>query len=77
MGRFLTCLQLYCDCFNTGRLCSVQCKCSNCFNNAAHAEERAAAAACILQRNPTTFSPNIEARGDNTASALARAVEQP
>lgn len=62
-------IQLYCECFSTGRLCSAQCKCNNCHNDVAHAEERMAAARHILQRNPTAFSPKIQEDGSDARLA--------
>ncbi|CAD8190734.1 unnamed protein product [Paramecium pentaurelia] len=33
------CLQLYCSCFHNRKLCSIKCKCKNCFNDGNHKVE--------------------------------------
>ncbi|KAG9511185.1 Protein lin-54-like protein, partial [Fragariocoptes setiger] len=52
------CLKLYCDCFANGEFCK-DCKCTNCFNNVDHEEERQKAIRQCLDRNPQAFHPKI------------------
>nr|XP_020468437.1 protein lin-54 homolog isoform X3 [Monopterus albus] len=52
------CLQLYCECFANGVMCS-NCDCSNCYNNAEHEVRRYEAIKLYLGRNPDAFRPKI------------------
>ena len=49
------CLQLYCDCFHSGQLCSDQCTCVDCGNTSFNTTERLQKMASVLKRNKNTF----------------------
>jgi hypothetical protein len=49
------CLQLYCDCFHSGQLCSDQCTCVDCGNTSFNTTNRLQKMASVLKRNKNTF----------------------
>jgi hypothetical protein len=55
------CLKLYCECFATGVLCDLGCKCTDCSNTADNVEARRKAVAYKLSRKPKAFTEKIVA----------------
>ena len=58
------CLKLYCDCFQSGKVCSPQCTCKDCSNTvdaSGRNGDRTAAIKAVLQRRPDAFKPKTVA----------------
>ena len=53
------CLKLYCDCFNFGGLCGMDCSCKDCFNNSDFPTERIQAVNHILRKKPGAFKGRL------------------
>jgi hypothetical protein len=49
------CLQLYCECFHGGAVCSDQCRCVDCRNSPANDIERLQHMTKVLKRNKNAF----------------------
>lgn len=50
------CLNMMCQCFKQGGICSTDCKCKNCQNKNASSIERIEAVELLLKENPLSFT---------------------
>lgn len=53
------CLQLYCDCFRQGKLCGVECGCTDCGNHESNEDTRFKVMIKLMNRNKEAFTPKI------------------
>ncbi|KNC50052.1 uncharacterized protein AMSG_11910 [Thecamonas trahens ATCC 50062] len=73
------CLQLYCECFSSSRMCSDECECRNCCNTEAedHAPLLANARRLVRRRNPTAFGASPTSGGGAAAETPSGASMTP
>jgi len=73
------CLKLYCECFQSGKVCNNYCMCIKCENT--HAEsgkggKRTYAKKMCLERNPDAFSTKIKKTGEGCACKNSRCLKK-
>ncbi|KAJ1475789.1 hypothetical protein T484DRAFT_1658891 [Baffinella frigidus] len=69
------CLKQYCSCFRIDSRCTAECKCSECFNDGNHEEERIKAVRLIRLNDPMAFKgTTLELEGFKTSRGTVKTV---
>nr|CCA18301.1 conserved hypothetical protein [Albugo laibachii Nc14]CCA18426.1 conserved hypothetical protein [Albugo laibachii Nc14] len=68
------CLKLYCECFANGGYCDENCNCLDCSNTLERIDERQAAVASRLEKNPNAFKPKILPSQSSAVKSLYEAL---
>ena len=71
------CLKLYCDCFQSGKVCNSYCLCRSCLNTETESGEngqRTIARQLCIERNPTAFEAKVKKIGEGCACKNSRYV---
>lgn len=73
------CLKLYCECFQTGKICSKYCLCVGCLNNEKESGptgRRSLARHVCLQRNPDAFVKKVKKIGQGCSCKNSRCLKK-
>jgi hypothetical protein len=69
------CLKQYCSCFRIDARCTPECKCSECYNDGSHEDERLKAVRLIRLNDPMAFKgTSLELEGFKTSRGTVKTV---